>query len=243
MDGSEKKIKRTHDALYLDENRYEDPKEMFKFVSSHAFKEKNPNSALEVADFGCAAGEFLYYLQQTYPQLELTGIDILPELIAKATVFNPTVSLKVGSVTDTDCIGQDSFDISFLIGVHSIFEEFETCFSNLINWTRKDGRVYILGMFNPFPIDVMIKYRKATELESGTLESGWNIFSQDSVAKYLNSNSKVKHFGFHKFDIGLDLSPHEDPVRSWTIQDRNQDRMITNGLCILQPHYLLEIVL
>ena len=243
MDELDIKIQRTHDAIYLNENRYEDPKEMFNFISKYAFKDKGPNSLLEVADFGCAAGEFLFYLQRTYPHLLLTGIDILPELIAKAALWNPSASLKVGSVLDKDCVGENSFDISFLVGVHSIFDEFESVFSNLIVWTREGGKIYVLGMFNPFPLDVMIKYRNANELERGTFESGWNIFSQESISSFLKNNLKVKHFEFHKFDIGIDLSPQEDPVRSWTIQVENQDRIITNGLCILQPHYLLEIVL
>ena len=134
-------------------------------------------------------------------------------------------------------------DISFLVGVHSRFDEFDTCFSNLINWTREGGRVYVSGMFNPFPIDVLIKYKLANNRESRVYESGWNIFSQDSIGSYLNSNPKVKSFEFHKFQIDIDINSQEDPVRSWTAQNVNQDRIITNGLCIMQPHYLLEIVL
>ena len=34
------KTKRTHDSLYLEENRYENTKEMFKFIFKNAFPKK-----------------------------------------------------------------------------------------------------------------------------------------------------------------------------------------------------------
>ena len=34
------KIVRTHDAIYLSENRYNKPKEMFKFIEKRAFGNK-----------------------------------------------------------------------------------------------------------------------------------------------------------------------------------------------------------
>ena len=34
------KIVRTHDAIYLSENRYSKPKEMFKFIEKRAFGNK-----------------------------------------------------------------------------------------------------------------------------------------------------------------------------------------------------------
>ena len=234
-------FKRTHDSLYLTKDRYDKPKEMFKFISSHAFKQKSINTNLEVLDFGCATGEFLFYLYETHPELSLSGIDILPELIAKARILIPSASLEVGSVLNNDSVDSDSFDLIFMIGVHSIFDEFETSFNNLIEWTRLGGRVFIYGMFNPYPIDVLVKYRLSNE--SGLYESGWNIHSQESISNYLLNHPKVKNFEFHKFQIGIDLEQGQDLVRSWTIDDVNQNRMITNGLSLLQPHYLLEIVL
>ena len=56
------KFKRTHDKLYLKENRYDRPKEMFKFIFKKSFIKKNANEV--IGDFGCAAGEFLYFLNK-----------------------------------------------------------------------------------------------------------------------------------------------------------------------------------
>lgn len=237
------KVQRTHDAFYLDENRYNNPKEMFKFVAANAFSAEEMSSEMSVCDFGCAAGEFLYYLNTILPNATLDGVDVMSSLLEKCAKFVPSAKLEEGSVLDVTCKEESQYDKSFLIGVHSIFDEFETCFSNLVKWTKPGGSVYIVGMFNPFPVDVLIKYKESKNYESDVHESGWNIFSQQSVSDFLLKNSKVKSVDFTKFDITLDLPRQEDPLRSWTLRDYQEKRWIMNGLCILQPHYLLEIKL
>ena len=164
-------------------------------------------------------------------------------MLEKAAKFVPSAKLQEGSVLDILCKAESQYDLSFLIGVHSIFDDFETCFSNLIKWTKPGGSVYVVGMFNPFPVDVLIKYKEAKNYESDVYESGWNIFSQQSVSEFLKKNKKVKSYSFKKFDISIDLLRQEDLIRSWTLRDYEDNRWIINGLCILQPHYLLEIKL
>jgi SAM-dependent methyltransferase len=236
-------VQRTHDAFYLDENRYSEPKEMFKFIAEHAFVQSESNSSLSICDFGCAAGEFLYYLNSILPKANLTGVDVMPVLLSKAAKFVPSAEFKEGSVLDGSFGSESLYDKSFLIGVHSIFDEFETCFTNLVKWTKPGGCVYIVGMFNPFPVDVLVKYKESKNYESNMYESGWNIFSQQSVSEFLKKNEKVKSLEFKKFSITIDLPRQADPVRSWTLRDFREDRFIVNGLCLIQPHYLLEIKL
>jgi len=237
------KVQRTHDEFYLDENRYNEPKEMFKFIAKNAFHQDENNSDLSVCDFGCAAGEFLYYLNTILPDITFDGVDLLPSLLEKAAKYVPSVKFQQGSVLDSNCKEENQYDKSFLIGVHSIFDEFETCFSNLVKWTKPGGSVYIVGMFNPFPVDVLIKYKESENYDSDVYESGWNVFSQQSVSEFLKKNKKIKYHTFEKFDITIDLQRQEDPLRSWTLRDYKDKRFIINGLCLLQPHYLLKIKL
>ena len=236
-------IQRSHDSFYLNENRYDEPKELFKFIMDRAVSNNVSFEEKSLCDYGCAAGEFLFYINKLFPKAKLSGFDILPELIEKCAIYVPSASLEVGSVLETNSERENSSDISFLVGVHSIFDEFEDCFKNLISWTKPGGKIYIAGMFNPFPVDVLVKYKMAQEYNENIYESGWNIFSQASVAEFLRKNSKVKSYSFEKFDLSIDLSRQEDPVRSWTIKDFNGSRLIVNALCIIQPHYLLEICL
>ncbi len=64
-------VQRTHDAFYLNENRHKSPKEMFKFIAANAFSQDERTAAFSVCDFGCAAGEFLYYLRDILPNASL----------------------------------------------------------------------------------------------------------------------------------------------------------------------------
>ena len=58
------KTQRTHDQLYLEENWYHDTKEMFKFILSNSFEKDDLNRKINVCDFGCANGEFLFFLNK-----------------------------------------------------------------------------------------------------------------------------------------------------------------------------------
>lgn len=239
------KVTRTHDSLYLEENRYENTKESFKFLKAVISESVDlSRSDLVISDFGCAAGELLYYLKSCAPNATLEGYDLLPELVRKAQERIPSLEFSVGSVLDNGMLESKHADISMLVGVHSIFDEFETCFNNLIDWTKAGGHVYVFGMFNPYPIDVFVKYRTAEDYANNEVESGWNIFSAESVSKFLDKHDKVASHRFIPFEIYIDLSKNEaDFARSWTMKDEKGKRIITNGLCLLQPQHILEIIL
>lgn len=239
------KVTRTHDSLYLDENRYENTKESFKFLRNVIGESFDlSRNDLVISDFGCAAGELLYFIKSCAPNATLEGYDLLPELVEKAQKKVPAVKFSVGSVLNNGMLERDHADISMLVGVHSIFDEFETCFNNLIDWTKSGGHVYVFGMFNHYPIDVFVKYRTAENYTSDQVESGWNIFSAESVSKFLDKHGKVASHRFIPFEINIDLPKNEaDFARSWTMKDEQGKRIITNGLCLLQPHQILEIVL
>lgn len=238
-------IQRTHDSLYLKEDRYEQVKDSFRFVADLAQASgvlARPGAG--AADFGCAAGEFLYYLRRLWPDVALTGYDLLPELLDKAGQRVPGVAFVQGSVLDPALAPASGADVTFLVGVHTIFDDFRPVFDNLIGWTRPGGRAYVFTFFNDDPIDVLVKYRHADAAEDAPYESGWNIFSQRSVGRFLDGHPKVKAHTFHPFTIGVDLAKREDdPVRSWTFRDEGGRRLITNGLCLLQKQQALEIVL
>lgn len=234
------KIIRTHDKLYLKENRYNNPKEMFKFIGKRAFKKNTINK--KICDFGCAAGEFLFYLNKKKTKNEYTGIDIRKDLLKKAEIHVPQATFKRGSVLNKNINKKNSFDISFLIGVHPIFDDFEKCFSNLIYWTRPKGEIFICDMFNPYPIDVIIKYRLSKDYKQNIFETGWNIFSKRSVINFLKKNKRVKSYKFEEFIMPFHLKKQKDPVRSWTVL-MNKKKVMINGLSIIQPQTLLKIKL
>lgn len=227
---------------YLKENRYNSPKEVHKVIANIALQTGVLEEGSVVCDFGCAAGEFLHHLQCLFPKAKYYGYDIVPELIEKARGIVPSVVFQLGSVLDRALLPGSSVDVAFMIGVHSIFDEFETSFSNLLYWVRRGGRIYIFGLFNPHPIDVWVKYRLADDPDPGRREPGWNMFSKVSVSRYLDAAVGVGKHTFIPFEMPFDLAPNpEDPVRTWTFLDNQNRRLLTDGLSLLCNLEILEI--
>ena len=236
-------VKRTHDkAIYLKEDRYENPKEMFKVLAARAVASGALKKGSVVADIGCATGEFLYYLRSCFSDAEYHGYDVVPELLEKAERKVPGVAFHLGSVLDRKALAPASVDVAFLIGVMRIFDEFEPCLDNLLHWARPGGRIYVAGLFNPYPIDVWVKYRLSDDADPNHREPGWNMFSIASVSRYLDSCVGAGRYLFTPFELPFDLDPHAgDPVRTWTFRDSCGRRLFTNGLSLLCHIEILEI--
>jgi ubiquinone/menaquinone biosynthesis C-methylase UbiE len=239
------KTKRTHDSLYLKENRYEDTKEMFKFIFKNAFPKKKIYKNQDILDMGCAAGEFIYYLKKKLKKSnKIVGADVRFDLLKKARQNISGVTFLKKSVIDKRSFKKKIFDKIFMIGVHPIFDSFEKCFSNLIDWTKKNGEIYICDMFNPYPVDVILRYKLTKNYNSKSNETGWNIFSKASVSNFLKKNKKVKSISFTQFHMPFDLGVNKnDIVRSWTFKNIQKKRIMTNGLSIIQNQILLRIKL
>lgn len=233
-------IVRTHDAFYIDENRYEKPKQMFTQIIDDIRKTGGTEQAV-IVDFGCAAGEFAYALSKNFTAATIEGYDLLPELIEKARHVVPQAKFFVGSITDSNLCVKGHADFTLCTGVLSIFDAFEPIIDNLLKWTKPGGHVFLQGLFNDWPVDVNIKYNMSDDYGKGVLEAGWNVFSKKSVATWLDKRADVAGFEWNNFEISVDLPRLDDPVRSWTLLDIEGKRVITNGLCLMQPHSILKI--
>ena len=234
------KIVRTHDAFYAFQDPNSQPKDSFvqcgdlieEFISSR----KHP---IEIADFGAATGNFVDYLSTRFKNENVVGYELLDSLIAKSQVFFPLIEIRQGSILDRSSVPRNSFDVITVLGVLSIFDDCEYAIRNLIYWTKPGGKIFIHGMFNPYDLDVFVKYKHAGV--SVELESGWNIISQKSMTKQLLDNG-AKAVRYHKFNISVDLIPNSmDPVRSWTEKLEGGERQIVNGLFLKQPQYICEV--
>lgn len=243
MNDAKLQIRRTHDKeVYLDEGRYENPKEIFKMVHAHTSKANALRPGAAVADFGCAAGELLYYLHRKEPAATYHGYDVVPELLEKARANVPSCGFSEGSVLDRDLLSGATLDVAFMIGVHEIFDDFVPALSNLLYWTREGGSVYLFGGFNPYPVDVHVNYRLVDDPVPEHREPGWNQFSKVSFSRYLDQTLGQGRHRFVPFELPFDLAPRaDDPARTWTFLDGQGRRLIRNGLALLINLELLEI--
>jgi SAM-dependent methyltransferase len=241
------KLQRTHDLLYLSENRYQDPKQLHKEIVTLI---KSINQGIDawkvdkILDVGCAAGEFAYLLRKEFGEAEIEGFDLLQPLVDKARKNVVGVQFSEADILDPDAASKNFFNVITCTGVISIFDEFQKPLNNMINWAAPGGFIFLHSLFSDYPIDVRIQYNHSRDYGSGIMEMGWNIFSKESVSVYLNEllqEDLIESYKFHDFQILRELEKQEDLVRSWTFRDENGDLKITNGLNILQPHKILVI--
>ena len=238
------KVIRDHDALYLQEDRKQQTKESFKFIVSKTSSHLDQYHQPRIVDVGCATGDFLYYLKSLYPESDLTGIDVMPELLERAAAEVPGAKFLQGDVLNKETLPAGKFDAVFMIGVYSIFDDFRPCLANTLELADRasDGMVFIFGLFNPDDVDVLVKVRSPAQPEDAPWQSGWNCFSKTSIQHYLEELG-VTSSRFHDFEIGIDLPRHEsDPLRSWTFRYEDGSRGIVNGATIMHHLALLEIV-
>ena len=241
------KIIRTHDAFYLNENRYRDPKQLHLEIIDRIKKIENNKGKVSpetILDAGCAAGEFAFALQNAFPNSKVRGFDLLPELIAKAKNEADKCFFYEANILDGESAEANSADVVTCTGVLSIFDTFEPSIQNLLAWCKPGGTIFVHSLFNSFPYDVRIQYNASESYGSGILESGWNIISKDSVSKFLNELKEIKvidAYTFQDFKMKKALKVQDDLIRSWTQSDIDGNLQITNGLMLLQPHAILEI--
>ena len=227
---------RIHDAIYLKENRYKQPKESFKFFFNILKKKINSNKQYDVLDIGCANGELIYSLEKKFKNFHLTGLDIRKDLILKA---KKNVSNKVKFIHTNIAHPRKidkKFDIIICCGVISIFDDYKIVLKNIKKLLKKNGEIYLMSLFNKYDYDVFVNYRDLNK-NKNLFQSGWNITSISSIKKFFKKD-KIEVF---KFNIKKNIAPKKnDLIRGWTIRLNNK-RYFTNALSLIQDQYLIRI--
>lgn len=217
--------RRTH--VYLDRGEAV-PKHLFKTVGDKIAPFLSGADSSSLLDVGGAAGELVGYLSQRYPGLDATCLDNDQELLKRGAELFPESTFMQGDANDLKMLQDSQFDAVTMVGVLSIFDEFEPSLNECIRVTRKRGVILVVGQFNEYPVDVLSKWRYSDD--HGKYNSGYNLFSKKSVSDFLISHSDVGVHDFEKFRLPFDLPRQDDPIRSWTELDRDGDRILVNGL-------------
>lgn len=232
--------KKHQDYIYEMEDYYNKPKEMFNFVAT-LIKEDigiSMGYARSVLDIGCAKGEFLYFLHKQIDCSRLVGLDYSDNLIQQAKNFeglNNIAEFFVGSAETFQF--QNKFDVITMLGVLSYFDDTFTVLKNMQEHLTKNGTIYILGFFNDYDIDVLIKYRNNKYFN--TFEAGWNYHSISTIKKNL-IRLGMTISGIDTFKLSFDLLPQTDPARSWHIKT-SLGTKFTNGLGLIYDMRVLKI--
>jgi len=166
--------------------------------------------------------------------------EFLKNLVKLGKERYPNIQIKQASILDKGSLEKSSVDVLTLLGVLSIFDDVEPIINNLFYWVKPGGKVFMHGMFNPYDVDVFVKYKLSENFHSQEYESGWNIISQKNISNLLFDKG-AKNVKFHDFNLSVDIDKNlTDPLRSWTEKMENGSRQIVNGICLKQPQFILE---
>ena len=224
--------------FYIKEDRSKKIKEVFKSAYYFVKKEIKKNKNLKIADFGCATGDFEYYLRKQIKN-EIYGFDIDHKFIETAKKKVKDVDFKKSNILKKDMKLKKKFDITFSIGTSCHFTSIDKYLENLIFYTKDKGIVIIQTIFNDYDLDVLIKHKYPND-NLKSWHSDWNFFSKTSVKKILKKNSRVNSFFFKDFEFNKILKKRKEPIRSWTV-DLNGKKALMNGLMIIQNQSFLII--
>lgn len=237
------KVERTHDELYLKDLYKDTPKEYFKLVKEEIKKKYSSGSEFSLLDIRCATGGMLYFLRKEFPEADLSGMDVMEELLKKCNdgIAGKPVKTYIADISCKETLPAETYDIITMLGVLSIFDDFADVLDNVVSMLGHKGTLMVFGIFNPEDIDVLIRSRTAGT-KTDIWESGWNYFSKSSLEEYCKErNLKYEWIPFQfEFDIPRHI---DDPLRSWTIDLYNGKKMIVNGLQLIHHFYLLNISL
>ena len=219
-------IRIADDDIYLNEDRRDQPKEMFKFIRSVLSMER-VNTGIRWLDVGCATGDFIHYVSELFPKDFFTGVDVSPKLIEKAKGDNPQHQFSCRDLLQGNIEKMSQYDIVISTGVLQILDEVVQPIKNLISLVAPGGKLVITGSFNAHDIDVLMRYRRVPE--SNTWETGWNLFSTSTYERCLRAESRVKQWEWHDFRMPFKLEQKKDVMRSWTISTEINDHQLVNG--------------
>ena len=228
-------MKRKHDNLYLNENNKK-VKDSFVAVADVISRQKFSS----IADVGCAAGAFPAYLKKRFPGSDIEGIEYLDSLLNKALIDFPEISFSKGNVLDKKSVTK-KFDVITMLGVLTIFDDYNTVLKNVLSWLNPKGRIILHNLVNEYDIDVFIKYRTSKDnYVEADLEQGWNIISKKSLELFAEKNS-ARLVSCENFSISVDLQKQKDVMRSWTENNLSGNKDLFNALHIRQPYKIVVI--
>jgi trans-aconitate methyltransferase len=223
------------DLKYLERSSEQNRKDYFAFVIDIARESLSKSPGLRILDTGCATGAFLRELSNSYPQHAYYGLDILSELISRASVEVPKATFINGDLCSELSQRRGKFDIIFANGIHSMFNDLNLLLSRILGALSEGGQAYIFGPFNPEPLDVIVNVFGDNLPDIGI--KGWNLFSLKTVCQLgtdLGFRSQVSHYT----PDSLERSS-SDPLASWVVDVPGYGRVLLNGIQQLQHMYAL----
>jgi len=227
-------MKNTQIRKYLENQEIkEHEKEMIEFVKSDFRNDEE----FSVLDIGCATGNFINLIKENFPKAKGHGFDISKELIllAQNRKLNECDFVTADMLTYAP---SQNFDLIIASGVLSIFDDFREPLLKWLDWMKQDGSFYIFGNFNSRNIDTIISFRN-NQIGNSNWEGGLTSYSVETLNNFLTEEGYTAIF--KRFNLKIDISEHEDPIRTFTKITQDGERIVMTGANIITELYFLKI--
>lgn len=217
---------RSAEDVYLNEDRYEEPKEIFKFLGDLVGELALPENA-RVLDAGCATGELLYYFRRLFPGIEGLGFDVSKEMIEQAQQRVAGFEFRVGSLLDSVLFCDRLYDLVTCCAVMPYFDDPGPPLKNLLSAVKPGGAVILLNPVNEDPIDTRLLYRSADAEEGPWLPDC--TFSKRSYEKILERSGYDIEHSWRPFRMPFALPKQKDLIRAWTFESAENPHQLVSG--------------
>jgi trans-aconitate methyltransferase len=142
----------------------------------------------------------------------------------------PQANFESGDITATSNPLSRKYDLIYMAGVHSIFDECDNWVKNIAEALTPEGRAFIFGMFNSYGYDILVKARQSAS--EGPYESGWNNISKQTVQRHFANNNCDT--AFIDWAVPIDIEHNsKDALRTWTTKLEDGSRITTNGTRVI----------
>ena len=243
---------RIHDEMYLKLDRSKQVKHSFLKILEE-IKNYRGKKIYSLCDIGCASGDFLYAAHRMLgDNIDLVGIDIRSDLLEAANKKIKKCTLINADINHSSFLKKikSKYDAVTMSGTMQIFDDFTISIDNCLEILKKKGILIIQGPFNPFDVDVIMRYRDVSNIKNYNqkklppLQVGFNIFSIKHIKQYIKSTYPSYSVCFEEILFPQKMNykiQKNDLDRSWNINVGNKNLWI-NGNQILQHQFLCKII-
>ena len=150
--------------------------------------------------------------------------------MAAAAARVPHAHFHCASLEDAGAIPAGAFDLVTCSGVIEIFDDLTVPLAQIVHALRPGGLALVQSIFNPQPVDVLMRYRRADL--PGEWERGWNMHARVTIERLLHTMSHgglELTYEWEPFRLSMDLPRRDDVMRAWTVETAADPHQQVNG--------------
>ena len=201
------------------------------------FEKINLKKVEKILDLGSGSGQALYALKKLNYSGNYLGIDNDNDLINKSKYFykkNNYQNFEFRNVKIENFNSKYKFDLILIWGVISFFENYEYLIDKVDRYLKKNGTISLFSGFSENEYNVYVKYKKKNEKK----QDGLNMHSLKEIKSYFKK--KGYKISTEKFMPSAYLNKTKNPLSSFTLYDKNRNKVIANSLNIIRKFYFIR---